>query len=37
MEDKLLDIVIDTEANRNGFIDFNAQMAAFKVKYIGSD
>ena len=31
MENQVLDIVIDTEANKNGFIDFNAQMAAFKV------
>ncbi len=30
----MLDIVIDTEANKNGFIDFNAQMAAFKVQTI---
>jgi hypothetical protein len=37
VEDSILDIIIDTEANRNGYIDFNAQMAAFKVKYIGSD
>jgi hypothetical protein len=37
VEDKVLDIIIDTEANRNGFIDFNAQMAAFKVRYIGTE
>jgi hypothetical protein len=29
LEDRLLDIAINTEANRNGFIDFNPQMAAF--------
>lgn len=36
LEDRVLDIAINTEANRNGFIDFNAQMAAFKVQLIGS-
>ena len=35
LEDRVLDIAINTEANRNGFIDFNAQMAAFKVQLIG--
>jgi archaellum component FlaG (FlaF/FlaG flagellin family) len=30
-----VDIVIDTEANKNGFIDFNAQMAAFKIQTVG--
>ena len=24
IDDRVLDIVIDTEANKNGFIDFNA-------------
>jgi hypothetical protein len=31
IDDQVLDIMINTEANKNGFIDFNAQMAAFKV------
>ena len=35
LEDRVLDIAINTEANRNGFIDFNAQMAAFKAQLIG--
>jgi hypothetical protein len=35
IEDRVLDIVINTEANKNGFLDFNAQMAAFKVQTIG--
>jgi len=26
--------VINTEANKNGYIDFNAQMAAFKAQII---
>jgi hypothetical protein len=34
IDSQVLDIVIDTEANKNGFIDFNAQMAAFKVQLI---
>lgn len=29
---QVFDMIIDTEANRNGYIDFNAQMAAFKVQ-----
>lgn len=36
-DDQVLDIVIDTEANRNGFIDFNAQMAAFKVQMVSNE
>lgn len=32
----VFDIDIDTEANKNGFIDFNAQMAAFKAVPIGT-
>ena len=37
IEKKVLDIVIDTEANKNGFIDFNSKMAAFKVQTINMD
>lgn len=28
----ILDMQISTEANKNGYIDFNAEMAAFKVQ-----
>ena len=35
IENQVLDIVIATEANKNLFIDFNAQMAAFKIQTVG--
>lgn len=31
---KVMSMIISTEVNRNGFIDFNAQMAAFKVQIL---
>jgi hypothetical protein len=34
IESQVIDLIVDTEANKNGFIDFNAQMAAFKVRII---
>ena len=34
IQQQVLNIVINTEANKNGYIDFNAQMAAFKAQII---
>lgn len=37
LQAKVLDIKLLTETNKNGYIDFNANLAAFKVYIMNSE